>query len=254
MKIITTQPTKPPRLVLYGEHKIGKSSFAAASIKPIFIQTEDGLDQLHVQAFEQAKTFQDVIDAMRFLIETEHEFKTLVVDSLDWLERLLWDKVVADYNHFENASAKQIGDIPYGGGYKAALNFWRQFLRGLDLINQNKKMMVILLAHSKIVKFEDPTRQNYDRYDLDLHEKAAGLIYQWSDIIGFANEKIIVSEKKEGFGSTVKAKDTGTRMLNLNKRAAYEAGNRYNLPDMELDFGKFWEALKPSLISKKEEK
>ena len=86
------------------------------------------------------------------------------------------------------------------------------------------------------------------------HEKAAGLIYQWSDIIGFANEKIIVSEKKEGFGSTVKAKDTGTRMLNLNKRAAYEAGNRYNLPDMELDFGKFWEALKPSLISKKEEK
>lgn len=248
MKIITTSITKPPRIVLYGEHKIGKSSFAAGSIKPIFIQTEDGLDNLNVQAFEKSKSFDDVLEAMRFLAKEQHEYKTLVLDSVDWCEKLIWQKVCKEHR------VEQIGEIPYGGGYKLALQAWGDLIKGLDYLNLEKQMMIILLAHSKIVKFEDPTKQNYDRYDLDLHDKAGALVLQWCDIIGFANEQIVVVEKKEGFGTAVKANDTGKRMLNLNKKAAYEAGNRYSLPDMELSFPKFWEALKPSLIKNKKDK
>lgn len=248
VKIITTSISKPPRMVLYGEHKIGKSSFAANSIKPIFIQTEDGLDSLKVQAFEKAKSYDDVIEALRYIIKEPVEFKTIVVDSLDWLERLIWEKVCK-----ENA-VKQIGDVPYGGGYKLATNYWREFISGLDAVNQQKQMMVILLAHSKISKFEDPTKQNYDRFDLDLHDKAGALILQWCDIIGFANEQVIVTESKEGFGSVVKAKDTGKRLLNVNKKAGYEAGNRYSLADGELDFSKFWEQLKDKIKVDKTDK
>lgn len=248
MKIITTAPTKPPRMVLYGEHKIGKSSFAANSIKPVFIQTEDGLESLGVQAFEKSLSWESVIDNMRELVKEQHDFKTLVVDSLDWLERLIWERVCKENN------VKQIGDVPYGGGYKLATNYWKDFIYGLDVLNQKKQMMIILLAHSKISKFEDPTKQNYDRFDLDLHDKAGGLILQWCDIIGFANEQIIVIENKEGFGTTVKAKDTGKRMLNVTKKAGYEAGNRYSLEDCELKFPIFWDQLKDKIKVNKEEK
>lgn len=248
MKIIKTQPTKPPRMVLYGEHKIGKSSFAAASIKPIFIQIEDGLDSLGVDAFEKADTYEAVIDQLRYIYKEAHDFKTLVIDSLDWLERLIWERICKENN------VKQIGDVPYGGGYKLAQNYWREVVGILDLINQKRQMMILLLAHSKISKFEDPTKQNYDRFDLDLHDKASAIVLQWSDIIGFANEQIIVTEKKEGFGTVVKAKDTGIRMLNLNKKAGYEAGNRYSLLDCELNFSKFWEQLKDKIKVNKGDK
>lgn len=231
----------PPRIVLYGEHKIGKSTFGKDSIKPVFLQIEDGLEALTVDAFDQALTFEMVKQQLADVYTKNHPYRTLVIDSLDWLEKLIWDKVCQDNG------VKQIGDVPYGGGYKLALNLWREFLADLDLIRKQRRMMVILLAHSKIVKFEDPTKQNYDRYDLDLHEKAGNLVLQWADIIGFANEQVIVTEKKEGFGTTVKAKDTGIRMLNLNKKAAYEAGNRWGLQDCELSFEKFWEQMEPAL-------
>ncbi len=247
MKIKKTEPQKPPRMVLYGEHKIGKSSFAANSIKPLFIQTEDGLDNLSVDAFDKAKSFEEVKEQLRDVAREDHTFKTLVIDSLDWLERLIWKKICAENN------VAQIGDVPYGGGYKLALNLWQEFINALDYINETKQMMIILLAHSKITKFEDPTRQNYDRFSLDLQDKASGLILQWCDIIAFANEQVIVTEKKEGFGTTIKAKDTGIRMLNVNKKAAYEAGNRYGLEDCKLNFSEFWNQIKDKVKVKKNE-
>ena len=73
----------PPRICIYGNHGIGKSTLAAQFPKPIFISTEDGIAQLDVTSFPKAGHVNDVVGAIKTLIKEEHDFKTVVVDSVD---------------------------------------------------------------------------------------------------------------------------------------------------------------------------
>lgn len=225
MEIKKTTVNRPPVMVIYGDHKIGKSTFAAGCPKAVFLPTEDGLQTLGVDAFPLCQSFAEVIAACEQIKTTDHGYKTLVLDSLDWTERLLWKEIC------EQKGWEQLGDGPYGAGYKLALNGWARLIKLLIEINVQKKMMIVMIAHSKIQKFEDPERDNYDRYDLDMHEKSANLICQYTDIIGFAATKVVTQSKTEGLSKSTKAKSTGERVLNLAKNAAYEAGNRYGLPE-----------------------
>ena len=77
----------PPRLMVYGVEGIGKSTIASQAPKPIFIQTEDGLDQLDCDSFPLAQTLGEVESAVQALIAEEHDYQTVVIDSADWLER-----------------------------------------------------------------------------------------------------------------------------------------------------------------------
>src|SRR3972149_1444613 len=87
-----------PRILLYGVEGIGKSTFGSQSPKPVFIQTEDGLDEIDCEKFPLATTYDDVLSALAELRTEQHEYETVVIDSLDWLERLVWDKLCAQYD------------------------------------------------------------------------------------------------------------------------------------------------------------
>jgi len=225
MKIEKTKLTKPPRMVIYGQHGIGKSTFAAHAPQVVFIQTEDGLDALGVDAFPLARSFEEVVSALTYLATQQHNFRSVAIDSLDWLEKLIFRHVC------EVAKVSDIAQLPYGRGYVAAENLWKEVLDLLTTLRESKKMYVILLAHAQIQKFEDPERENYDRYNLDLQKKGAGLVCEFADIIGYCSYKISTVSKDSGFGQTVtKAKTTGERVLNLEERPAFTAKNRYRLP------------------------
>src|SRR5262249_32105783 len=88
--------SKPPRLLIYGTEGIGKSPFAAGPSEPVFIQTEDGLDEIDCDKFPLATTYEEVLTALQELQTEQHTFETVVIDSLDWLERLVWDRVCED--------------------------------------------------------------------------------------------------------------------------------------------------------------
>lgn len=226
MQIITTSISKPPKICIYGAHGIGKSTFASETPDPIFIQTEDGLGALGVQAFPVAKSYGEVEAALRFLIKEKHSYRTVVIDSLDWLEKLMHEAICG------KAGVSDLLAIPYGRGYTLAANMWHEFLDLLEELN-NKGMLICLLAHAQITKFEDPERDNYDRYGLDLHKKAAPIIYEWVDVMGFVTYRTNTVSKDAGFGNTVvKAKGSGERVLCLEERPAYTAKNRYRMSDV----------------------
>ena len=84
--------SKPPRLLVYGQEGTGKSTFAAGAPSPVFVQTEDGLGEIDTAKFPLAKKFEEVTDALTALRDEPHDFQTVVVDSADWLERLVWDR------------------------------------------------------------------------------------------------------------------------------------------------------------------
>ena len=60
-------------------------------------------------------------------------------------------------------------------------------------------MMVILVAHAKVERFEDPENAAYDRYTPRLHKHAASLIAEWVDAVLFANKKFRVTKENAGF-------------------------------------------------------
>lgn len=219
----------PPRILLYGVPKIGKSSFGAKADRPIFQQTEDGLDALEVNAFKKAEDFESVLKNLRDLAEQPHDYGTYVMDSADHLEPLIWQQVVD-----EDSEAKNIEQVAkgYGKGFTIALNLWRQYYDHCDYLRRSRRMTIINIAHAKVKRFESPMTDAYDRYEVKLQQHAAGLMVEQSDIILFAN--YIAGVRKEADNSRQKEEDKrkrgvgdGQRMLYAEERPAFIAGNRY---------------------------
>lgn len=214
---------KAPRVMIYGVEGIGKSTFAAGAPNPIFIMTEDGLGTLQVDHFPIATSTSDVMNAIGTLYTEKHDFQTVVIDSLDWLENIIWREIE------EKHDAK---DLAYGKGAVIAAEQWRKVLDGLDSLRIDRNMAVILIAHTTIKRFDSPEVEPYDRYQPKLQERSSAVIREWSDAVLFANYKTIIKKDDVGFNKTnTRGFSTGERLLFTSERPAYMAKNRYNLPD-----------------------
>jgi hypothetical protein len=230
---------KPPRVVLYGVEKIGKSSFAAGAPSPRFICSEDGTSELDVERFREPRYWEEVRYCIDTLCRDPHDYKTVILDTLDWLEPLCWREVC------------RAGSVPaledygggYGKGYDAARDVWRALLDDLDELRDKRGMAVVLLAHSWIKSFKNPEGDDYDRYEMKLHQKSSKLIMEWADCVLFATYETFTKKGK----SDKKAKGvaSGARVIHTQRTAAWDAGNRYDLPEtLPLDWDAFAEAMK----------
>jgi hypothetical protein len=224
---------RPRRILLYGEHGIGKSTWPSTAPKPIYLQTEDGLADIGV---DRTPVLKSTLDVSKWLIElsgdSDHGFKTLVIDTLDWLEKLIWQAVA-------RAEEKDsIEDIGYGKGYVKAAESWEKLLRVLDQC-RNKGMSIVLLAHAKIEKVTPPDNDPYDRYSPDLHKTASALLQEWCDEVLFACTQINTVTQKTDFDKKVtRAIGEGNRVVKTRGGVpTYAAKRRISLPDeMPLDW------------------
>lgn len=227
---------EPTRILVYGPPKMGKSTFGSMAYKPVFIQIEDGLDAIDVNAMEKCETIADVFSRIKSLAECEHDYRTVVVDSVDWLERLIHVQVCKE------ANVKTMADIPYGRGHVMALSYFEKYINALEYLRKKRGMMIIQIAHSEIKKFENPETDSYDRHQIKLHSKAAAVLTEHSDIILFVNRKTYIKKENEGFSERARVVGAGERMLYTTGTGAFEAGNRYSLPP-EIPFdkeGAYW--------------
>jgi hypothetical protein len=232
--ISRTRRLEAPKILLTGLPKVGKSSFAASIPGVVFIPTENGLSGIDAEAFPLAQSLTDVYDAIGSLLNDKHSYKAVAVDSLDWLEGLLHAHVCAanKWNSIEDAG--------YGKGYVAAAQEWRNLLDGLEALRTQRGMAVVMIAHVKQSRVESPTHEGYDAWQVKLHAKAAALVTEYSDVIGFASHKIIVKKVDAGFGTKeAKAVATQQRMLYLEPHPAYPSGSRFGLHDCELSWDAF---------------
>jgi hypothetical protein len=83
--ISKTKRVRSPKIVVVGQGKIGKTTFAAMAPNAIGILTEDGADAVDANAFPLAASLPEVYAAIDTLINQDHDFQTLFIDSLDWL-------------------------------------------------------------------------------------------------------------------------------------------------------------------------
>jgi hypothetical protein len=230
---------KAPRILLIGVEGVGKSSAGAQLPSPIFLCGEDGLVGPQF-ADTPSYTPKDWVEALSFLdwiALGNHQYKSIVIDTLDWIEPKLFAHVVASA---KKADIKSIEDFGYGKGYAIAADEFRQLLSRLDKVN-SKGILVLILAHSQVKAFNNPIGDNYDRYEPKVAKQIAGLAKEWVDAVLFARFDTWSKKdggKAKGFGGQV-------RVVHTTHCAAWDAKNRYGLPDtLALDMPTILEAIK----------
>lgn len=244
LKLLSSKGRKqhPLWITMYATEGCGKTTFASCAPAPIFIDVEQGSLEIDTDRFvfdatddrSTPKTWPEILGAMRALESGDHQFKTLVIDTLDGVDPLIAAYVCA---RDKKASLESYG---YGKGAVAVLDEWRIFVAQVERLKR-RGMWVITLAHSLIKAFKDPESEGWDRYQMKMNEKAAGLIKERSDIVLFANQEMLAHETK----GRVRGVSSGARFMHTQRTAAFDAKNRHGLPPtLPLSWEDFDAALK----------
>jgi hypothetical protein len=221
----TTTAILPPRIIIHGREGSGKTTLAAQFPGPIFLQTEDGCPAgLEIATFGVLAKYDDVIGAITALGNERHNYQTVVIDSLDALESLVWNATCVDNNW------KSIEAVGYGRGYVEADRQWQNLLDGLDWLRRSRNMTVVLIAHSAVETVNDPRAPSYTSYQLRLHKRGRALSQDWADGIGFLSTELVIQTEDQGFKKRTRADGSSARYLHWEGKPAFTAKNRYALP------------------------
>lgn len=232
------------RVLLYGPEGVGKTTWASEAPSPIYLGAEDGTSQLDIARFPEPERWEDVFAAVEQLLTSNHDYQTLVLDTLDWLEPLCWRWVCENASDDKGAKHDSIDEYGWGRGYNAALDQWRKLVAALDKLRSTKGINIILLAHTQIRNYKNPMGPDYDRYELKLNGKAAGLLREWTDAVLFAQYETYTQEQNK----RTKGIDSGARVVHTERRAGFEAKNRLGLPaKLALSYGEFHAAMSSGL-------
>jgi|SRR5437868_704797 len=233
-QITTRKRRRPVFGVVYGPPGIGKSTFGAGAPNPVFLQVERGLDQITVPKLPIPKDFSQLYAQIDALEREEHDYRTIVLDTLDATEVLIWQRVCAE------GKVKSIEDFGggYGKGYVRAREIWTGLLAKLS--EMSERFNVLLLAHSHLKTVNDPMLSAaYDLHKIKIHDKSAEIIRQMVDLICFANLDVSV-DKETNKARKGRGIFSGDRLLWTGPISGVEAKNRY---DMESPIEFSWEAL-----------
>ncbi len=222
---------KPPRILIYGPPKMGKTTLASEFPEPVFLQVEEGEGTTELTSFGKLSSYSDVIDALSALYSEGHDFGTVVVDSITELQNLIFAETCMRGDDKGNPKAN-VEDFGYGKGYVYAQRIWAEFLDGINALRRDRQMAVVLIAHSRVRRFDDPETISYDRYEIDLHEKSVGMIEREMDAILLVKRPVVVKQDDAGFGKkrTRAGGDGDARVIYAQGNPAYVAGNRYDMP------------------------
>lgn len=232
MKISRGVITRAQKVVVYGPEGIGKSTFAAQFPAPLFLDVENGTGRLDVARIDPAPvSWAGLLEEIKaFLKEKPDEFSSLVLDTADWSEQMCSAAVCA------KAQKNGIEDFGYGKGYVYLGEDFGKLLNLLeDVIAAGYN--VVVLAHAKMRKFEQPDELgSYDRWEMKLTKNVAPMVKEWADMVLFANYKTIVVAT-DNSGQKHKAQG-GRRVMYTTHHPCWDAKNRHGLAEeLPFDYG-----------------
>lgn len=192
-------------------------------------QVEDLTHQLEIAEHELSKAQQDLQDAQKSAEDLQDESTAEIEQSLAEIEETNRQvSVNREKSRAEDEAAA------YGKGYTYAKEEFAKLLDRLEEVIESGRNVVIT-AHSQIVHVEQPDAVgSYDRWTMKTSKQVAPLLREWSDMLLFANYKVLV--EKSGTGANAKNKATGgRRVMYTTHHACWDAKNRFGLPE-ELPF------------------
>ena len=210
---VTTGPQKSARRTfIYGVHGVGKSTAASHWPKPIFLPTENGCNDLDVTRTQLLTSTTDVASAIKEIVQSD--FETIVLDSIDWTEKLVQQKL--DAEGFQDAFGRGAVEISKRVG---------ALLRLLDkaiLAGKN----VVLIGHAEIKTVTRPDGTSWSAYQPKLTKHACAAVCEWVDELLFAQTEVRTQNKQVGLKQVSVGVDTGRRVLYTEGTPSFQAKHR----------------------------
>ncbi len=231
MNITSGRLQTAQKVVVYGPEGIGKSTFASQFPDPLFIDTEGSTKGLDVKRYDKPSSWEMLKNQIEYT-RIHRPCKTLVIDTMDWAERLCSDYLCG------KSGKSGIEDFGYGNGFTYMNEEMGRLLNQLEEV-VNAGINVVITAHAQIIKFEQPDETGaYDRWELKLgikktEKRTAALLKEWADMVLFANYKTnVVQTDKDGKKHKAYG---GQRVMYTEHHPCWDAKNRHGLPS-ELPF------------------
>jgi hypothetical protein len=192
-------------ILLYGEPKIGKSTFASQFDKPLFLATEAGLNSL--EAYQMPITsWEDFLEAGKLISDGKHDFKTIVIDTVDNLAKYCSDYILKKNNVLHES------DLDFGKAYTMESNEFLRVITKLGLLPYG--LFLISHAESKDIKTRTTT---ITKALPTLTKTFRKVVLGMADIILYAHT--IQRTNKEGVAEEI-------RVLRTKAAETWEAGDR----------------------------
>jgi hypothetical protein len=223
----SSKTDNPPIVLLYGVDGIGKSTLAAEWPAPLYLPTEGERppSDVDIPTPGDIASLGALLDIFAELLTEDHEFKTVIIDSLDGLEPLVWAATCA------RLGVQSIEEPGYGKGYNETDSEWGEYLSAIAALAR-AGINVVQLAHPEIVRFDSPTTDPYSRYQPKLHKRANALVRERADVVAFMNYRVTIKEKEVSRQTKVAHAEGGKmRQIHLSEGAGFNAKNRYSMPD-----------------------
>lgn len=218
---------RPILATILGDAGLGKTSLAATFPKPVVIRAEDGLQAIQAasrpDAFPVLATVDQLWDQFKALLQEQHDYKTLVIDSVTSLERMFLQHVVESDPKKPMSINQALGG--YGAGLAAVAAMHQRVRKAAGLLNERKNMHVVFVAHADLETVELPDADQYSRYSLRLGKKSIAPYTDDVDLVGFLKLETFT----RGDGERKKAISDGTRLLVCYATAANISKNRYGI-------------------------
>ena len=228
LETITKPANRPVIGTVCGDAGTGKTSLAATFPKPVFIRAENGLQAVATEsrpdAFPVLQTPQDLWDQLAALIRDEHDYKTLVIDSVTQLETMFMQYVVDNDDKKPKSINQALGG--YGAGLAAVAAMHGRLRKACDILNTRKGMHIVFLAHADKETVPSPDGDDYLRFSLRLGGKSMTHYVDNVDFVGFLRLQMFVKGED---GERKKAVTTGVRELVTNAVATNVSKNRFGI-------------------------
>lgn len=237
--IVRGRQMTPIKGIIYGHNGVGKSTFASRSKNPIFLDLEGNIDHLPIDK-KPLKSFEEVEEFLKCLITQNHDYATVVIDSIDKLEAIA--RV-----YLEKMYKSDPKKLEYGRLYIYTSDLFASIMNKLDILRDQKRMNVVLIGHTAVKRCENPLYPTYDKYELRVHERVAAVVCDWAHFILFAVNDLSFEEEEDlGFNKTRgRVRTNDRRILYTTGNSAYVAKNVYDLPrTMPIDWNIFITAIK----------
>ena len=182
--------------------------------------SEPGLNHLEVFKVPTYK-WEDFLEACKLIAKGDHNFKTLVIDTVDNAFKMCSDYVCSKHGiDYE-------GDLGHGKGWALVKNEWHRVLTRLASLPYG----LILISHALDKTIETRTGE-YTKTQPSLPDRARNVVLGLVDIILYGDSV----SRKDAAGNVII-----DRVLRTKPHPTYEAGDRTGrLPDvLPLDYGAF---------------
>lgn len=226
---ISKPADRPVIVTILGDAGMGKTSLAASFPKPIFIRAEDGLQAIPMASRPDALPLlngaDDLWEQLTALITEDHDYKTLVIDSVTALERMFIQYVIDSDPKKPKSINQAMGG--YGAGLSAVATMHQRVRKAAGILNERKGMHVVFIAHAETETVELPDQDAYTRYSLRLSKKSVAPYVDDTDVVGFIRLRTFTM----GDGDRKKAISDGTRELVCHATASNVSKNRYGITE-----------------------